>query len=104
MGEGKEKWGEDSYPLEDRAKGGGEREREREGVGNKGRDKRRGRDGRHLLEIKQREGKIFEEGRVGGNRRGRDYSGPNSMSFAHPRFVDPLDADVVGERWLLPEY
>ena len=64
----------------------------------------RGRDGRHLLEIKQREGKIFEEGRVGGNRRGRDYSGPNSMSFAHPRFVDPLDADVVGERWLLPEY
>lgn len=21
-----------------------------------------------------------------------------------PRFVDPLDADVVGERWLLPEY
>lgn len=31
MGEGKEKWGEDSYPLEDRAKGGGERERERRG-------------------------------------------------------------------------
>lgn len=29
---------------------------------------------------------------------------PNSMSFAHPRFVDPFDADVVGERWLLPEY
>lgn len=39
------------------------------------------------------------EGRVGNS---GDYS--NSMSFAHPRFVDPFDADVVGERWLLPEY
>lgn len=43
-------------------------------------------------------GEIFEGGgRVGIIR-------PNSMSFAHPRFVDPFDADIVGERWLLPEY
>lgn len=45
-----------------------------------------------------RGGEIFEGGgRVGIIR-------PNSMSFAHPRFVDPFDADIVGERWLLPEY
>ena len=54
------------------------------------------------------EGSVGEGGYVNGRTRGDDSAGitpgQNSMSFAHPRFVDPLDADVVGERWLLPEY
>lgn len=61
---------------------------------------------RHLLKIK-REQKFptVQRGRV--ERSETETAGitrPNSMSFAHPRFVDPLDSDVVGERWLLPEY